>query len=129
MPHSYSFVVFLMILRPPRSTRTDTLFPYPTLFRSSLWLVHVRIACKHPVPAFRSDNQTANHERHDTDIKPGKRFPSWRRNHEIPIYSGSFNIIRLTCNKPPSRAVIHATRNISTDKPYCLSAKIGRAHV
>src|SRR3546814_6105452 len=24
-----------MIRRPPRSTRTDTLFPYPTLFRSS----------------------------------------------------------------------------------------------
>src|SRR3546814_14618504 len=24
-----------MILRPPRSTRTDTLFPYPTLFRAS----------------------------------------------------------------------------------------------
>src|SRR3546814_2865783 len=24
-----------MLLRPPRSTRTDTLFPYPTLFRSS----------------------------------------------------------------------------------------------
>src|SRR3546814_17877786 len=29
------FVFFLMILRPPRSTRTDTLFPYTTLFRSS----------------------------------------------------------------------------------------------
>src|SRR3546814_17848791 len=26
---------FLMILRPPRSTRTDTLFPYTTLFRSN----------------------------------------------------------------------------------------------
>src|SRR3546814_575356 len=25
---------FLMLLRPPRSTRTDTLFPYTTLFRS-----------------------------------------------------------------------------------------------
>src|SRR3546814_7680950 len=25
-----------MIRRPPRSTRTDTLFPYPTLFRSAL---------------------------------------------------------------------------------------------
>src|SRR3546814_6808991 len=25
---------FVMILRPPRSTRTDTLFPYTTLFRS-----------------------------------------------------------------------------------------------
>src|SRR3546814_5480928 len=30
----YSVVFFLMIRRPPRSTRTDTLFPYTTLFRS-----------------------------------------------------------------------------------------------
>src|SRR3546814_15874595 len=29
-----SIVFFLMIRRPPRSTRTDTLFPYTTLFRS-----------------------------------------------------------------------------------------------
>src|SRR3546814_9435466 len=28
------YVFFLMIRRPPRSTRTDTLFPYTTLFRS-----------------------------------------------------------------------------------------------
>src|SRR3546814_11731316 len=28
-------VFFLMIRRPPRSTRTDTLFPYTTLFRSA----------------------------------------------------------------------------------------------
>src|SRR3546814_21202686 len=33
-------VVFLMIRRPPRSTRTDTLFPYTTLFRSVHWLQH-----------------------------------------------------------------------------------------
>src|SRR3546814_13984565 len=30
----YFFFFFLMIRRPPRSTRTDTLFPYTTLFRS-----------------------------------------------------------------------------------------------
>src|SRR3546814_7582730 len=30
----YLFIFFLMIRRPPRSTRTDTLFPYTTLFRS-----------------------------------------------------------------------------------------------
>src|SRR3546814_7152076 len=30
----YYFCFFLMIRRPPRSTRTDTLFPYTTLFRS-----------------------------------------------------------------------------------------------
>src|SRR3546814_13485846 len=28
-------IFFLMIRRPPRSTRTDTLFPYTTLFRSN----------------------------------------------------------------------------------------------
>src|SRR3546814_15111891 len=30
--------LFLMLRRPPRSTRTDTLFPYTTLFRSDPFL-------------------------------------------------------------------------------------------
>src|SRR3546814_15548867 len=30
----FCYFFFLMIRRPPRSTRTDTLFPYTTLFRS-----------------------------------------------------------------------------------------------
>src|SRR3546814_3359860 len=36
-----------MIRRPPRSTRTDTLFPYTTLFRSSLFAAPAggRVAC------------------------------------------------------------------------------------
>src|SRR3546814_19442422 len=34
--HYLLFFFFLMIRRPPRSTRTDTLFPYTTLFRSRL---------------------------------------------------------------------------------------------
>src|SRR3546814_11868466 len=33
--HRLLFFFFLMIRRPPRSTRTDTLFPYTTLFRSA----------------------------------------------------------------------------------------------
>src|SRR3546814_17279214 len=32
--HIVVLFFFLMIRRPPRSTRTDTLFPYTTLFRS-----------------------------------------------------------------------------------------------
>src|SRR3546814_2602607 len=36
MLNCYQFFFFLMIRRPPRSTRTDTLFPYTTLFRSIL---------------------------------------------------------------------------------------------
>src|SRR3546814_12010714 len=34
------FCFFLMIRRPPRSTRTDTLFPYTTLFRSDTGAPH-----------------------------------------------------------------------------------------
>src|SRR3546814_16810748 len=30
------YTVFIMIRLPPRSTRTDTLFPYTTLFRSQI---------------------------------------------------------------------------------------------
>src|SRR3546814_20216114 len=32
----FDLFFFLMIRRPPRSTRTDTLFPYTTLFRSEI---------------------------------------------------------------------------------------------
>src|SRR3546814_13977289 len=36
----FLFFFFLMIRRPPRSTRTDTLFPYTTLFRSARVISH-----------------------------------------------------------------------------------------
>src|SRR3546814_11201941 len=35
-PDSFYQFFVVMIRRPPRSTRTDTLFPYTTLFRSPL---------------------------------------------------------------------------------------------
>src|SRR3546814_12220170 len=43
-------VVVLMIRRPPKSTRTDTLFPYTTLFRSI---------------AGHSERRTDQHESHE----------------------------------------------------------------
>src|SRR3546814_9535182 len=42
-----------MIRRPPRSTRTDTLFPYTTLFRSRIWRHFRRISTPYP-DRFRS---------------------------------------------------------------------------
>src|SRR3546814_5256364 len=36
------FFFFLMIRRPPRSTRTDTLFPYTTLFRFMAKIVDIK---------------------------------------------------------------------------------------
>src|SRR3546814_16963765 len=43
-----------MIRRPPRSTRTDTLLPYTTLFRSERDAMHHRIAVEPVIaPALR----------------------------------------------------------------------------
>src|SRR3546814_15067751 len=53
----FLFFCFLMIRRPPRSTRTDTLFPYPTLFRSNMGGKRVAVpdkvavVCDHFAPA------------------------------------------------------------------------------
>src|SRR3546814_3768443 len=59
------FFFFLMIRRPPRSTRTDTLFPYTTLFRSS-WRRSVPVLCPHQPP-----------------VRHRQRLPAcWRRSEE-----------------------------------------------
>src|SRR3546814_11383580 len=47
-----SDIFFVMIRRPPRSTRTDTLFPYTTLFRS-LAQRRAALAARPRVPADR----------------------------------------------------------------------------
>src|SRR3546814_15131527 len=56
------FFFFLMIRRPPRSTRTDTLFPYTTLFRSPALaalplVVPIRSLCAGSVRQGRSAGQ------------------------------------------------------------------------
>src|SRR3546814_8445110 len=43
-----------MIRRPPRSTRTDTLFPYTTLFRSTCCVVLIWSDCKAPAYVLRT---------------------------------------------------------------------------
>src|SRR3546814_11386497 len=57
--------VFVMILRPPRSTRTDTLFPYTTLFRSpggSLCRARLQpVRARHRRAAPRDDGPAARH--------------------------------------------------------------------
>src|SRR3546814_2221900 len=45
-----------MIRRPPRSTRTDTLFPYPTLFRAEhLEHAHVRVVDRDVLALLEAD--------------------------------------------------------------------------
>src|SRR3546814_14105956 len=57
-----SVFFFLMIRRPPRSTRTDTLFPYTTLFRSVPEQARAMFPCVMPddVPALSDALASAN---------------------------------------------------------------------
>src|SRR3546814_4548205 len=46
-----------MIRRPPRSTRTDTLFPYTTLFRSRSYGTEIReVELDAPITVIKGDN-------------------------------------------------------------------------
>src|SRR3546814_592758 len=75
------YIFFLMIRRPPRSTRTDTLFPYTTLFRSlaeglaSAQRLEHRIIAETLGPARRPDDDAVHpaFEAFDMAIGPGKR--------------------------------------------------------
>src|SRR3546814_7574794 len=63
-----------MIRRPPRSTRTDTLFPYTTLFRSGAYPRH------HPPPrrAIAEEGRRAARPaaaRHAADVGAGREAP------------------------------------------------------
>src|SRR3546814_4957458 len=64
------FFFFLMIRRPPRSTRTDTLFPYTTLFRSMrAWQDHRDHASARP--AVRCERKITG-----THVQPQERVAS-----------------------------------------------------
>src|SRR3546814_20273709 len=62
----FIFFFFLMIRRPPRSTRTDTLFPYTTLFRSCpsscrLGVRRVSVRCASTILAASASKRSEEH--------------------------------------------------------------------
>src|SRR3546814_3882124 len=63
---------FLMIRRPPRSTRTDTLFPYTTLFRS----FSERRSAKYPSGCTRVGSDMAHDEAIGVCGKGGRFIPA-----------------------------------------------------
>src|SRR3546814_20279814 len=52
---TFCLFFFLMLRRPPRSTRTDTLFPYTTLFRSEQ-LIYVTVNREHNLIIVRTSD-------------------------------------------------------------------------
>src|SRR3546814_8237958 len=69
-----------MIRRPPRSTRTDTLFPYTTLFRSvccvALVFATTRLPCPTWVPCrlLRGTHVGHRSEEHTSELQSLKRI-------------------------------------------------------
>src|SRR3546814_14547721 len=107
-----------MIRRPPRSTRTDTLFPYTTLFRSAL----LRKAWK------------AIDRRNSTGAKAqlgGMRH--WHRRHTKGEEQTNYDVkppVHLLCHLASlelkrKRIILHFTRVTLAGS----SDQIGRAHV
>src|SRR3546814_7901805 len=97
---SFVFFFFLMIRRPPRSTRTDTLFPYTTLFRSGRFEVAVRRPARAAGPG-RVPHRLGRHpgggavQRHR---RPGQRRrgfdPSWRLDETYVKVRGKWTYLR-----------------------------------
>src|SRR3546814_2388035 len=80
-----------MIRRPPRSTRTDTLFPYTTLFRSGDHLEGLR-----PLPARR------RHREGRKRLRGGSRGRRRRLKYTIRI-AASVAVVRLAMARARSR--------------------------
>src|SRR3546814_10330532 len=79
-----------MIRRPPRATRTDTLFPYTTLFRSS-WL-----RCKGPVREERLSTQVVGSAILPAQGPSARRSTGERRHHHQTVSPADYH--RRTLN-------------------------------
>src|SRR3546814_20605109 len=69
----FSLFYFLMLRRPPRSTRTDTLFPYTTLFRSIVSFTGVRSGSLPSLIAAMSTTSRSGEDEILVNDKPDRR--------------------------------------------------------
>src|SRR3546814_19312762 len=102
-----------MIRRPPRSTRTDTLFPYTTLFRSLLYQF-INIGFPDPVPRQYQSMQ----------VEENLRWGAAMLIIFLPVYI----IMDRKVSRPRSANPDHGHTGVRRWLPYLtLYAKIGRA--
>src|SRR3546814_996677 len=70
---------FFMIRRPPRSTRTDTLFPYTTLFRST----DDPLSRRHRGDDERRDDGEGRGNRPDAGVRQEARLRACERDADV----------------------------------------------
>src|SRR3546814_1139634 len=89
--------------RPPRSTRTDTLFPYTTLFRSEVALhggrAHRQGARRHRLRQYRLDRLRARPRPSDE----GDRLRSRSEEHTSELQSLMRNSYAVFCLKKKNK--------------------------
>src|SRR3546814_2863140 len=96
-----------MIRRPPRSTRTDTLFPYTTLFRSAF-----------PVPSGLPVVEVLSNVKLQVSVvPPGKGFVSWARPDKVNVV-----LAGVTCRSEEHTSELQSLMRISY-AVFCLKKK------
>src|SRR3546814_16083188 len=117
-----------MIRRPPRSTRTDTLFPYTTLFRSSCRIRHrqnftqldKRIEVIMNTPSFSLVNN-ANGEKVDLPAVSGTLGPVGIAVGKVYVKTGVFTsdpgLLQPPRNLRPS-PITHSTTECCRDSAH-----------
>src|SRR3546814_20551451 len=100
-----------MKLLPPRSTRTDTRFPYTTLFRSLL--------CDQ-APAWPSPRECRKHENEDSQRKECRRDRLADEDGEVPFRQ----------HQRPAKVLLeHRAEHKAENHRRRIAVEIGRAHV
>src|SRR3546814_5572590 len=92
-----------MIRRPPRSTRTDTLFPYTTLFRSR------------PAGAFRRKRSRQVGNQSHRRCKP--RISRYMRSMAEALYNT--RILRLAASIPHAARLPNPQASVAKRSPVC----------
>src|SRR3546814_4237254 len=96
-----------MIRRPPRSTRTDTLFPYTTLFRSDSRAIRIKAECLQPYGSFKipaASNVLAGYS--PEELRGGIVCPSAGNFGQGLAYAASRRIVPITVHAPANAAEV-----------------------
>src|SRR3546814_19452894 len=116
-----------MSRRPPRSTRTDTLVPYTTLFRSRLWPARVESG---------ADERGDRARMGGADVRPRCRFPESRRADDAGKPAGGgrlYDPARPGASDGDEPSLWPGAMGVrlaaARMEPLLLSPQIGRAHV
>src|SRR3546814_16085474 len=128
-----------MIRRPPRSTRTDTLFPYTTLFRSDVYIdgelaFHARNQGKGGADFFHKIGRWTEMEVNQWLLanRPPRSFGRFSYDHDLEVEVGDLlarELERLRLKRRMRTCLVTIERGQRYQLPLRKRPEIGRAHV